>query len=127
MNHVAQVAYLEPRSVGVVASDARSHGESEGEGRDTTDLPITLIVLSEHFGLVVDQGDESRILVGKVLLSGGVSAAGHVHLDGVLELVDDLLQQLFLCREVPLFPRVSGNETEYGLLMTRTVLSFDLG
>ncbi len=101
-NDLREGPYLEPFGVDVMGFDAGGHDEAEGEGGDATDLTITLGCALEQLGLL--------FYLGHVILDGR-----DVRLQGVLELVDDLLQELLFCGAMDTFPCVSGDETEDGL------------
>ena len=115
IDHVAEGAELEPLRVGVVARNARGHDEAEGEGRETAYLAIAVCVLLEMIGLGFDLGHETGILDLEVFLLGLFGGVVKVGLEGVFELVDDLLQQFFVCGAMHALSLVSRNESEDGL------------
>jgi len=114
-NDLREGPYLEPFGVDVMGFDAGGHDEAEGEGGDATDLTITLGCALEQLGLLFYLGHVIRILDLEVFDLGWVLDGRDVRLQGVLELVDDLLQELLFCGAMDTFPCVSGDETEDGL------------
>ena len=89
--------------------DAGCHDEAECERGHAAYLAIAVCRALEQLGLLFYLGHVVRILDLDVFEQKLVLHGRDVQLQGVLELVDDLLQELLFCGTMDAFPCVSGD------------------
>jgi hypothetical protein len=127
VDHRVQRTELEPWSVDVVTVYARGHDEAQREGRKAAYASITLHRFQELLRLFDGLCLEQRILDVELFVALGVRHVVQVGLEGVLHLVDDLLEQLFVRSVVIRFRLVPRDVSEDRLCEFRSVLLLYFG
>jgi hypothetical protein len=109
VDHLGEHPQLKPGSVRVVAGDPGCHHQAKGKRGEAADISIPVRVLLELVGLFFDLVRKSWIFVLVVLLWRGVLLVNQIQLEGVFQLVYDLLKQFLFRGTVGILPGVSGD------------------
>jgi hypothetical protein len=129
IDHFGEDPQPKPRGVGIVAWDSGRHHEAQGKGRQAADAAIRLRILFELVGLVVHFPHKIFILVLDVFLSETVTVfvAHKVTLEGIFELIHDLLKEFFVGAVMGALPGVSRDKPEDGPRHVGFILRLDHG